>query len=203
MKSTLNLTPQLSEEVRNHRASEYPIDPVFLNRWSSRAYNERKVSEQDLYSVLEAAHWAPSSFNDQPWRFILARTEEQLSVFHSFINDFNLTWAQKAPVLIVVASKKLRDNGDPNSAHTFDAGTAWGYLALQANSLGLVAHAMGGFSKEKARIALNIPDELELHAVIALGYQGDSSHLPEALRLRDIPNQRLPLHEVITEGSMN
>ena len=203
MESILNAATQLSKEVQSHRASEYPIHPVFLNRWSSRAYDERKVSEQDLFSVLEAAHWAPSAFNDQPWRFIFARTEEQLTVFHSFLHEFNLSWANKAPVLILVASKKLRDNGDPNTAHPFDAGTAWGYLALQANLLGLVAHAMAGFSKDKARAALNIPDELELHAVISLGYLGDTNHLPEALRSRDVPSQRRLLHEVISEGTMS
>lgn len=203
MTSPIIPSTQLNDEVKGHRTSEYPINPVFLNRWSPRAYSERTVSEQDLYTVLEAAHWAPSSFNDQPWRFILAKTDEQLAVFHTFINEFNLGWATKAPILIMVASHKFRENGDPNGPHSFDSGAAWGYLALQAKLLGLDAHAMGGFSREKARIALNIPDEFELHAVVCLGYQGDIQALPEALQEREVPNQRRPLTEVIFEGKIN
>ncbi len=194
---------QLSDEVKGHRTSEYPINPIFLNRWSPRAYSDREVSEQDLYTVLEAAHWAPSSYNDQPWRFIYAQTDAQLAVFHSFLVEFNLSWASKAPVLILVASHKFRENGDPNPPHSFDSGTAWGYLALQAKLLGLDAHAMGGFDREKAKIALNLPDEFELHAVVSLGYQGDKNTLPEGLQKVEVPNQRRPLHEVIYEGNMN
>ncbi|PQP88793.1 nitroreductase family protein, partial [Paenibacillus sp. AR247] len=149
---------------------------------------------------LEAAHWAPSSYNDQPWRFIVAKTEEQLSKFHSFLNEFNLTWASSAPVLIVVASDKLRENGDPNGAHAFDAGAAWASLAIQATILGLHTHAIGGFDRNKAREILNVPDHIELHAVIALGYLGDKSLLPEAIQQREVPNDRRPLNELVFEG---
>src|SRR5690554_2946921 len=111
--------------LESTRVSPYPIDPIFLNRWSPRAYSDRTVSDQDIYTVIEAAHWAPSANNLQPWRFIIAKTEEQLAHFHTFINEFNLIWASKAPVLIMVASKKTKDNGDPNGPHAFDTGTAW------------------------------------------------------------------------------
>lgn len=200
MSNPVSVLSQIHEEVQAHRKSEYPISPLFLNRWSPRAYSNKPVAEQDVYSILEAAHWAPSSYNDQPWRFIVAQTNEQLNVFHQFLSEFNRSWAEKAPVLVLVASKKLRDNGDPNGAHSFDAGTAWGYLALQATLLGLATHAIGGFDRDKARALLNVPDDIELHAVIAIGYQGDAADLPESLQQREIPNQRKPLSEVIIQG---
>ncbi|MEK3725354.1 nitroreductase family protein [Paenibacillus sp. FSL H8-0034] len=194
---------QATEEVQAHRKPEYPVTPLFLNRWSPRAYSDQPVSEQDLHTLLEAAHWAPSSFNDQPWRFIVAKTDEQLAVFHDFLSEFNRSWASKAPVLILVASDTKRENGDPNGAHAFDSGAAWGSLALQAKLLGLVTHAIGGFSRDQARTALNIPSTWELHAVIALGYQGDKLSLAEGLRERELPNTRRPLNEVIFEGKIN
>ncbi|MWV42738.1 nitroreductase [Paenibacillus sp. HJL G12] len=200
--SNLQAINKIAAEVEGQRNSEYSVSPLFLNRWSTRAFSDRKISDQDLYTVLEAAHWAPSSFNDQPWRFIVAKTEEQLSVFHQFINEFNLTWVSSAPVLIVVASDKLRANGDPNGAHAFDAGAAWASMAIQATMLGLFTHAIGGFDRNKARQMLNIPENFELHAVIALGYQGDKSVLPEAIQQREVPNTRRPLNELVFEGKI-
>ena len=202
---SLNANPveQLTSEVKEFRKSEHSVNPVFLNRWSPRAYSGQKISDEDLYSVLEAAHWAPSSFNDQPWRFIVAKTEAQLKTFHEFLNPFNRAWAEKAPVLVLVASSKKRDNGDPNGAHTFDAGTAWGHLAIQATILGLSTHAIGGFDKEKARSLLNVPDDFDLHAVITIGYRGEKETLDAKLQERENPSTRKPLKEVIFEGTVN
>lgn len=202
MSNVQTIVNEIAAEVQGQRSSEYPVSPLFLNRWSTRAFSNREVSDQDLYTVLDAAHWAPSSFNDQPWRFIVAKTEEQRSVFHQFINEFNLTWVSSAPVLIVVASDKLRENGDPNGAHAFDAGAAWASMAIQATMLGLFTHAMGGFDRNQARQMLNIPDHFELHAVIALGYPGDKSILPEAIQQREVPNSRRPLNELVYEGKI-
>ncbi len=168
MSKSNSVTTELQDEVKANRISEHPVSPLFLNRWSPRAYSNREINEVDLNTILEAAHWAPSSSNDQPWRFIVAKTAEQLAAFHDFIVPFNLGWASKAPILILIASEKLRANGDPNGAHSFDTGTAWGYLALQALMLDIHAHAMGGYDKEKARIALNVPDHIELHCVVSL-----------------------------------
>lgn len=202
MSNVQTIVNEISAEVQATRVSEYPVSPLFLNRWSTRAFSTREVSDQDLYTVLDAAHWAPSSFNDQPWRFIVAKTEQHRSVFHQFINEFNLTWVSTAPVLIVVASDKLRDNGDPNGAHAFDAGAAWASMAIQATMLGMVTHAMGGIDRNKARQMLNIPDNFEIHAVIALGYHGDKSLLPEGIQQREIPNSRRPLNELVFEGKI-
>jgi nitroreductase len=201
--SNVNSTfAELTDEVSANRNSVYPVSPVFLNRWSPRSFSNQAVTDQDLNTILEAAHWAPSSYNDQPWRFIVAKTDEQLTTFHDILSDFNRSWASKAPVLIVVASDKLRENGDPNGAHAFDAGTAWGYIALQATLLGLSTHAIGGFDRDKARTLLNVPDNYDLHAVIALGYQGDKNVLPEGLREREVPNTRIPLDKVVFEGKV-
>ncbi|HWO98499.1 MAG TPA: nitroreductase family protein [Bacillus sp. (in: firmicutes)] len=203
MSLTVNPVEQLTSEVQEYRKAEYSTSPLFLNRWSPRAYSDQKVSDEDLYSVLEAAHWAPSSFNDQPWRFIIAKTEEHLKTFHEFLNPFNRAWAEKAPVLVLVASSNKRENGDPNSAHAFDTGTAWGYLAIQATLLGLSTHAIGGFDKDKARGLLNVPDHFDLHAVIAIGYRGDKETLDENLQERENPSTRRSLKEVIFEGTVN
>ena len=203
MSLTVNPAKNLTSEVEEHRKAEHSISPLFLNRWSPRAYSERKVSDEDLYSILDAAHWAPSSFNDQPWRFFVAKTEAQLKIFHEFITPFNRSWAEKAPALILIASNKNRDNGDPNGAHVFDTGTAWGYLALQATMLGLSTHAMGGFDKEKARELLNVPDDFDIHVVISVGYRGEKETLNEKLQERENPSIRKPLQEVVFEGTGN
>lgn len=197
-----NPVEQLSVEVEANREPLYSVSPLFLNRWSPRAFTDRKVSKEDVLSILEAAHWAPSSSNQQPWRFITATTEEQLKVFHEFLMPFNLVWAEKAPVLVLAASYKLSSNGKPNGAHAFDTGTAWGYLALQAVLLGLSTHAMGGFEHDKARSSLNIPMDYDLHAIIAIGYQGDKELLEESQQEREKPNGRKPLGEVVISGKM-
>lgn len=197
---SIQVVEQLSTEAQAHRKAAHDVSPLFLNRWSPRAFADRKVEDADLNAVLEAAHWAPSSFNDQPWRFIVAKTDEQLAVFQSFLGDFNKLWANSAPVLIVLASQTKRDNGDPNGAHAFDTGTAWGYLALQATLKGLITHAIGGFDRDKARELLKVPADYELHAVVALGYKGDKERLPEMLQEREQPSPRKPLSDVVIEG---
>lgn len=199
MSLSVEVFHRLAEDVEANRKAQYPVNPLFLNRWSPRSFSNQQVSDEDLHTILEAAHWAPSSYNDQPWRFIVAKNEEQLRVFHEFLGEFNRQWATKAPVLVLLASAKSRPNGDPNGAHTFDTGTAWGFLALQAKLLGIITHAIGGFDREKARSLLQVPDELELHAVIAIGYQGLKDNLPEALRERETPNNRRPLNELIVK----
>ncbi|WP_409346820.1 nitroreductase family protein [Paenibacillus sp. MBLB4367] len=197
---TLNPAEQLFEEVETHRKADYPVTPLFLNRWSPRAYSNREVSDEALFTVLEAGRWAPSSSNLQPWRFVIAKTEEQLKAFYAFIRPNNRLWIEQAPVLILLASQRTNANGDPNGAHAFDTGAAWGSIALQARLLGLATRPVGGFDKDQARIALNVPDEYELHAIVALGYQGEAAALHEQFREKEIPNGRRPLSESIIEG---
>lgn len=159
-------------EVAENRSAAYEIDPVFLNRWSPRSFKEDQVPDDVLFSLFEAARWAPSASNEQPWRFIVARTAEDKQRFYPFIAEGNRIWCEKAPVLALILSKTVSGRGTFNRAHAFDAGAAWGYLALQATKLGLITHAMGGFDPEKAKEVLGVPDDYELHAVIAIGYQG-------------------------------
>ncbi|MFF2912056.1 nitroreductase family protein [Paenibacillus sp. NPDC057934] len=199
--SSTRILEEVSAEVQPYRSNENGVSSLFLNRWSPRAFEDRKVSEEDLNAVLAAAHWAPSSYNDQPWRFVVAKTEEQLAVFHQFLGEFNQLWASTAPVLVLVASDTKRENGDPNGAHAFDAGTAWGYLALEATLKGLATHAIGGFDRQQAKAALNLPEQYDLHAVIAIGYQGDKSSLPAPIQEREVPSGRKLLSEVVFEGT--
>ncbi|CAM3480737.1 MULTISPECIES: nitroreductase family protein [Paenibacillus] len=124
----------------------------YANRWSSRAFDSRPVADEVLYTVLEAARWVPSSGNGQPWRFIVARTEEERRRFASFIRPANREWSDHAPVLILLISYTLNANGTPSGSHAFDEGTAWGTIASQAALLGLNTRAIGGYDRELARV---------------------------------------------------
>ncbi|MCL6633618.1 MAG: nitroreductase family protein [Alicyclobacillus herbarius] len=190
----------LTEEVAQHRKPSYEVPAVFLNRWSPRAFAERPVADELLYQVLEAARWAPSSYNEQPWRFIIARTEENRRLFCEFINPRNVVWCQNAPVLALLVSYTRIKDGLPNRKHAFDAGAAWASLALAATELGLTTHAMGAFDTDKARTVLGIPEEYEPQIVIAIGYRGDAKNLPEEFREREKPSDRRPLAETVFEG---
>lgn len=182
-------------DINNYRQADHPIEDFFLKRWSPRSFSDQNVEETTLFSVLEAARWAPSGSNKQPWRFILARTEEDREKYYSFINEGNLAWCKKAPVLVLIIS-----DSEASGSHAFDAGTSWGYLALQAMHKGLVTHAMGGFDKEKAREVLNIPPQFALHAIIAVGYQDEKEKLAESYQEREKPSPRRPLKETVFEG---
>lgn len=187
--------------ISDYRKADYDIDPVFINRWSPRSYSDKPVDKETLLSIFEAARWAPSAANWQPWRFIIARSEEDRDKFHSFIFDGNRAWCEKAPVLAVIVSNHNNPEGMPNRAHAFDAGTAWGYLSIEAAKKGLITHGMGGFDNEKAREVLNVPDHYDIHAVIAIGYQGEKEDLPEAYQEREKPSGRRRLEETVLEGS--
>ncbi|MEC0227240.1 nitroreductase family protein [Paenibacillus alba] len=191
----------ITQEVEAHRKAEYPVHPVFLNRWSSRAFEAKEVTNETLYTILEAARWAPSSSNLQPWRFIVAKTEEQKQKFQTFIKPNNQLWTVHAPVLVLILSHKLRQDGELNGAHAFDAGAAWASIAFQAHLLGLATRAVGGYEKDKAREVLQVPADYELHAVIALGYRGARETLSAEFQEREQPNGRRVLQESIIEGS--
>ncbi|MFB9330387.1 nitroreductase family protein [Paenibacillus aurantiacus] len=191
---------EVTDEVAAHRHADHAVTPLFLNRWSPRSYADTPVAEETLLTVLEAGRWSPSSNNLQPWRFIVAKTQEQLELFQSFILPGNRAWTDRAPVLLLLASNPLRDNGEPNGAHAFDTGAAWASIALQAQALGLIAHGVGGFDRAKAREVLDLPEGLELHAVVALGYRGGLDTLEEKFHEREVPNGRRPLSESIIEA---
>lgn len=183
------------------RKTEYDIDPLYIKRWSSRAFTHQEVPQDVLYSLFEAARWAPSSANVQPWRYVVARTKEDRDAFLTFINDGN-SWCSKAPVLVAVISHKKwnETDDDLNPTHAFDTGTAWGFLALEATRKNLVAHAMGGFNRKKAKEVLQIPADYEVHAIIAIGYRGAKEELPEGLQKREKPSDRKKVSEFVSES---
>ena len=187
------------------RHADHPVAQLFLNRHSPRAFTEAALTEGEVETLLEAARWAPSGSNLQPWRFAWAmRGEPGFAAIAEALVPANRVWAEKAAALIVIASKAvvLRDGvNHPHPSHAFDAGAAWMSLALQADLIGLKAHAMGGFDKPKAAASLNLPADHELHAVVAVGQMGAPELLPEAFRPREVPSQRLPLAEIARRGS--
>lgn len=196
-----DLEKQVSEEVKPHRAPEHEVEPIFLNRWSPRAFSSEPIDEETLLSVFEAAKWAPSSSNEQPWRFIVAKTEADRAQFVDFLMEGNQIWAKNAPVLILVISKKtFARNGNPNRTNQFDAGTSWGFLSLAALQSGLITHGMAGFHAAKAREVLGVPDDFDILAVIALGKRADISTLPEDVQKKEVISSRRALNETIMEG---
>lgn len=188
--------------VSDFRRPDYPIDPLIVHRWSPRAMSGEAVSDHQLMCLLEAARWAPSSYNEQPWRFMYARRDtEHFERFLSFLVEANRAWCVRAAVLFVVASRAtFSRNNRPNTVHAFDAGSAWENLALQAAAMGLVAHGMAGFDRDKARAGLGVPAEFEIQAMIAVGRPGCVEDLPETLREGEKPSGRRPIAEWAFEG---
>jgi len=186
----------------DHRTPDHPIDPIFICRWSPRAMSGEPLSQAELLSLLEAARWAPSTYNEQEWRFLYApRDTEHWADFFDLLADANQVWCAHAGVLVVVLSHKVFErNGKPNPVHTFDSGAAFENLALQGARMGLVVHGMAGFDRDKARRVLNVPEDFDVEAMIALGKPGDPEDLPPDLREREVPSSRKPIHEIAWAG---
>lgn len=194
----------MNADAPQHRLADHPVAPMFVERHSPRSFTELPVTEAEVMILLEAARWAPSSSNLQPWRFAWGlRGDAGFELIAAALVPFNRDWAQKAGALVVIASKSVveRDGAShPNAAHAFDAGSAWMSLALQAHAMGLAAHAMGGFDKDQAARTLALPADHVLHAVVAVGHQGAPELLPEALRPREVPSLRVPLAQLAGHG---
>jgi nitroreductase len=188
--------------VSDHRQADHPIDPIFIHRWSPRAMTGEPISEAELHSLFEAARWAPSSFNEQPWRLLYARRDTpHFQTFFDLLVEGNKAWCGNAAVLIVfVSSKTFARSGKPNPVHVYDCGSAWENLALQGAKMGLVTHGMAGFDGDKARAALNVPEGFDVCAMAAVGRHGDPDKLPEALRAKEVPSGRKPVAEIALEG---
>ncbi|MEM7048072.1 MAG: nitroreductase family protein [Acidobacteriota bacterium] len=186
----------------SQRQPQHDVLPLFVDRWSPRAFRPQALAEKDLAPLLEAARWAPSAFNGQPWRFLWAlRERPQWEVFLDLLVPANQTWAQHAGALLVVLSRQRSEHKDrPAPTHSFDAGAAWMSLALQATASGLAAHAMAGFDAARARTALTIPEVYAIDAMVAIGWPGDRERLPEALREREVPSGRRKISELAFEG---
>lgn len=188
------------------RTADHPINPLFLERWSPRAYDASSMPKADLLSVLEAARWAPSAYNVQPWRFLYAhRDDTNWPMFVNLLDPFNASWAHTASVLVIVVSDSIMpgDNTRPNKAshyNSFDTGAAWAQMALQASAMGYKAHAMAGVLFEKARKSLHVPERYKIEIAVALGKHTEASILPDAMREQEQPSGRIPLNELAFEG---
>ena len=182
-------------------STKSPVADLIARRWSPRAFEERPVEPEKLKSLFEAARWAPSSNNEQPWRF-LAATKEQRADYDRLLgclSEGNAKWAFRAPLLILsVASLFFEDDGKPNRHALHDTGLAAENLVLQATAMGLLAHQMAGYDLEKARKACQIPSGFEPMAMIAVGYPGDPAILPDYLRERELkPRERQPIEDFV------
>ena len=185
--------------------TQYPVHELIRERWSPRAFSEKAVSPEILQSLFEAARWAPSSNNEQPWAFLVG-TRGEGDTFKKILGtlvEFNQTWAKHAPVLaIAVTELAFARNRQPNRNAFYDTGAAVSQLTTEATSRGLCVHQMAGFDPHRAIEAFAIPNGWEPIAVFAIGYAGDPQTLPEALRERELaPGTRKPLHEFVMSGS--
>jgi len=189
-------------ENESARKSNYPINPLILNRWSPRSMTGEALNDDDIMSLFEAARWAPSSYNNQPWRFIYAkRNTEHWDRFFNLLAEGNKNWTKNAALLVVVISRKnFEFNEKPAITHQFDAGSAWENLALEASSRGIVAHGMQGFDYEKAGVDLGVPHDFEVMEMIAIGKKGPIEILPPELQEMEKLTDRKPLKEIIMEG---
>jgi nitroreductase len=181
--------------------TSWPLHELIAERWSPRAFDPRPVSVESLGSLFEAARWAPSSFNEQPWRFLVARREEgrRFERLRELLVPTNELWASKAPVLgMSLAVLRFARNQKPNRHALHDVGLAMGALLVEAQALGLSVHQMGGFDLERARSSFGLPEDIEPVAMFALGYRGDAASLPAELGERErAPRQRKPLGELV------
>lgn len=191
----------------NNRVADHPIDTMFLERWSPRAFSGEAIEQADLLTMLEAGRWAPSSTNAQPWRFLYARRDTpSWETFLDLLVPNNRGWARHAAALVYIVSKTMMKawSGEgqvPSPTHSFDAGTASGFIALQAHRMGWAVHGMAGFDHERLIRTLGVPEAFKAEAGFAIGRPGDPASLPEALLRREKPSDRLPLAEIAFEGS--
>lgn len=184
------------------RKPGHPVEALFLDRWSPRAMSGEPIDPADLMSMFEAARWAPSSFNNQPWRMFYAlRETPNWALYFDLLADANKAWVQRASALVLFVAKTTFDhNGKPSLTHAFDTGAAWENFALQGTLRGLVVHPMQGFDYARARDVLGIPEDHAVMAMVAVGKPGGEELLAEDARKRDVPNGRRALSEIVFEG---
>lgn len=187
-----------------NRETDTALDPLFLNRWSPRAFDGSVMPADDLRTILDAGRWAPSSFNYQPWRFLYATRDDAANWarFLDLLIPFNAIWAKEASVLLFILSETTMGSPDkPSHSHSFDAGAAWSAVALQSTLIGYHAHGMVGIDMDKTRTELGVPDGFRIEAAVAIGRMGDPASLPEKLQAREEPSNRKPLEEIAYSGN--
>ncbi len=163
------------------------------------------LDEDEFMPLFEAAKWAPSSYNNQPWRFLYTtRNSDHWNVYFDFLSNENKIWAKRAAVLVVMVSKTTFDyNGEPSRTHSFDTGAAWQNLALEGARQGLVVHGIGGFDYERAAAVLSVPSDYAIEAMAAIGVRETPSALPSEMQEREQPSDRKPLSDVVIEGAFD
>jgi nitroreductase len=190
---------------RNPRRADHPVHPLFIDRWSPRGFTGEPVPDDVLATIFEAARWAPSARNAQPWRFLVTRPGEPAwDDFVGLLNSRNLRWASRASALVVIVSARrseFRGQLADNVSHSFDAGAAWANFAHQALLLGWHTHGIGGFDREAARSRLSIPEDYAVEAMVALGQRGGLETLDADFHEGEIPNSRRPIHETVFAGT--
>jgi nitroreductase len=192
-------TPEAIEKLK-HAPDSTGVADLILRRWSPRIYSDKEVSSAELTRLFEAARWAASSSNEQPWRFIVGRRgDETYKKIYSTLVEFNQMWVKTAPVLVLSIGKKtFTSNGNPNPYNLHDTGAASANLALQATADGLHSHSMAGLDREQARAVFGIPSDYEVGAAIAIGYFGNPDDLPERMQKTEVaPRQRKPIEEFV------
>lgn len=196
---------ELREEVAEHRSPQEDIEPLLVNRWSPRAMTGESLDEEQYMPLFEAARWAPSSYNNQHWRFLYATQEdEEFEMFADLLTENNRGWAEDAGVLVTLVSKETFDhNGEPAQTHSFDTGAAWQNLALEATRRDLVTHAMQGLDYEAAAEQLDVPDGFSVECMVAIGERAPAETLPDELQEREFPNERKPIDEILYQGGFD
>jgi nitroreductase len=184
--------------------TDFPVHDLIRHRWSPRAFSDKPVEPAVLASLFEAARWAPSSSNEQPWAYLVATKDnpEDFAKTLSVLVEFNAAWAKNAPVLaLAVSHLKFQSNGNPNRNAFYDTGAATVLFSIEALARGLYVHQMGGFDAAKAKQVFEIPDDWEAIAAFAIGYPGHSDSLPQKLQDREVaPRTRKPLSEFVMSG---
>lgn len=191
--------------MKMHKPAEtsVPVHDLIRDRWSPRAFLDRPVPKDVLVSLFEAARWAPSCNNSQPWRFIVATSDDQAEYekMQGCVNERNQNWSRLAPVIGFVCAYKLMANGKPSPTHYYDTGMATAQLLLQATQHGLVVHQMAGVLHDKIRETYGVPDDTDVVCGFGLGYQGDASLLPDDLAGREVePRVRQAITDMVFTG---
>ena len=200
--STQNKTSRPIEIDFSQRNPANGVDPLFYQRWSPRSFNKQPIAEEKLKTIFDAARWAPSCYNDQPWQFITTSGDEDFDFFHNLLTEFNQAWAHQAPLLgFIVARKHFEHNGKPNQVAAFDCGAAWLAMTLQARLLGLYTHGMGGIKREEVYKAFDLdPAKFEVICGFALGYIDSAEQFPEDLTEIEKPSDRKALEQIWHRG---
>lgn len=197
-----SMSDTVNTDATDSRQADHDIERLLIQRWSPRAMSPQPMRGDDLNRLFEAARWAPSSYNIQPWRFIYGlRPSQDFTRLLDALVDQNFSWAADASAIIVITSLTINpNNGKPAPTHRFDTGAAWMNLALQGSAMGLVIHGMAGFDKDKVAEIIQLPPNHSIEAMAAIGYPGEVEDLPNKLQGKEEPSQRKPIEAFTFAG---